>query len=77
MVQIDDVADTAFLTAYARACETERADALFDDPLAAALLTTRGRELGERTLGPAMGWSIVVRTVLIDELLASATFRRT
>ncbi|MGC4093261.1 MAG: SAM-dependent methyltransferase [Polyangiaceae bacterium] len=72
MTQIDEVADTAFLTAYARALETERDGALFRDPLAATLLSERGRELGQHVFSAAMEWSIVVRTVLIDEMIASA-----
>jgi len=71
--RIEDISDTAFLTCHARALETERPDAVFRDPLAATLLTERGRALGEMLQGSFMrGWSIVVRTVLIDDFIGAA-----
>jgi methyltransferase (TIGR00027 family) len=71
--RIEDLSDTAFLTAHARAVETERADALFKDPLASKLLTERGRELGQGLQASyMMGWSISIRTVIIDDLIAQA-----
>jgi O-methyltransferase involved in polyketide biosynthesis len=61
------------IAAY-RARETERADALFRDPLAARLAGDRGmrilENLPQRTfLG---GWSIVIRTCIIDSFIQSA-----
>jgi methyltransferase (TIGR00027 family) len=67
---IDGVADTAWWTAVYRARETERPDALFRDPLARRLAGGRGAELeaaAERDKGSE--WSLVVRTLLFDELI--------
>src|SRR3954466_12540121 len=71
---IRNVSDTAFMVAAYRARETERADALFRDPLAARLAGDRGmrilENLPQRTfLG---GWSIVIRTCIIDSFIQSA-----
>jgi methyltransferase (TIGR00027 family) len=57
-----------------RARETERADALFRDPLAARLAGDHGRRIIERLprrtfLG---GWSVVIRTCIIDEFIRTA-----
>lgn len=73
MTSSEDIADTAFLTASARAAESERADALFRDPLAATLLPERQPETEELALGSGMrNWSIAIRTVVIDELITEA-----
>src|ERR1041384_7378621 len=71
---VDDVADTAFLVAAFRAQEAERADALFHDPLAARLIGERGKAMLATVahLGAMAGWSTVVRTALIDRLIAEA-----
>src|SRR4029077_19602979 len=55
-----------------RAMETARADALFADPLAERVAGERGRSIVAGS--PARlrtGWSIVARTKLIDDLVAS------
>jgi len=71
--RVEHVSDTAFLTAYARAVETDRPDALFKDPLAARLLDERGRALGtSRKGGPNVLWTIVLRTTIIDEMILNA-----
>ncbi len=70
---INDVSDTAFWIAYHRALETQRDDALFKDPWAAALAGTRGRRISEAM--PTSGivaWTVALRTRIIDEYLASA-----
>ena len=73
MTRIQNVADTAFLTAYCRAVESGREDALFRDPLAAAVLTERGRAMGEASHASLLGgWSVVIRTVVIDGMIANA-----
>lgn len=71
---ITHVSDTAFLVAGFRAEETARPGALFQDPLAERLLGERGRALvaslpRTRSMG---AWSVVIRTVIIDDLLAVA-----
>jgi methyltransferase (TIGR00027 family) len=71
---IQNVSDTAFMVAAWRARETERADALFRDPLAARLAGDRGRKIIENLprgtfLG---GWSVVIRTCIIDEFIRTA-----
>jgi methyltransferase (TIGR00027 family) len=68
-----DVPDTAFLVAAFRARESERPDALFRDPLAARLVGDRVPELVHRMPGSFFGgWSLVIRTVVIDRLIAGA-----
>jgi methyltransferase (TIGR00027 family) len=70
---IAHVADTAFWVATFRADEGERADALFRDPLAAKLVAGRGRAIAERMAdGGLVAWSVVMRTLIIDELIATA-----
>lgn len=68
---IRNIADTALWVAIYRAMETERPDALFRDPYARRLGAQRGeaivRELPE---GASMSWSVVVRTVVMDEIVA-------
>lgn len=71
---IHSVSDTAFMVATYRAMETERPDALFQDPLAGKLSGTRGRKIVERLskrtfLGQ---WFVAVRTRIIDALIDSA-----
>jgi len=72
-----EVADTAFLVAAARAAESTRNDALFDDPLATVVAGERGRALLEATGAKAssLAWTTVVRTVLIDRLVLDAVGR--
>ena len=70
---IQNVSDTAFMVAGFRASETERADALFRDPLAAKLAGDHGctilTALPRRYVGE---WTVVIRTVIIDALLRQA-----
>jgi methyltransferase (TIGR00027 family) len=70
---IQDVSDTAFFVAHYRAVEGQRRDALFHDPLAARLAGERGRRIGESMDKALMGgWSIAIRTVIIDRYIADA-----
>jgi methyltransferase (TIGR00027 family) len=73
---IQNVSDTAFMIAAHRATESQRPDALFRDPLAAKLAGERGKrivaDLPRRWM---TGWSVAVRTVVIDDLIASALAR--
>ncbi len=67
---VESVSDTAYLMAFCRALETERADAHFRDPYARGLAGLRGEELLDRFPGGvdnAVG--CIVRTCLFDELI--------
>jgi methyltransferase (TIGR00027 family) len=70
---IRDVSDTAFWIAHLRALETERADALFRDPLAARLAGERGRIIAASMPNSRIiGWTVVIRTCIIDDFIQSA-----
>ncbi len=70
---IENVSDTAFWVAHYRALETERADALFRDPLACLLAGDRGKEIARSMPNPMMsGWFIVIRTCIIDDYIRLA-----
>jgi methyltransferase (TIGR00027 family) len=68
---IRNVSDTALWVAIYRAMESERRDAIFRDPYARRLGGERGeaivRELPD---GEAMSWPLVVRTAVMDEIVA-------
>jgi methyltransferase (TIGR00027 family) len=68
---INDVSDTSFWVAYYRALETERADALFRDPLARILIGDRGKTISESmgSMARYTQWSVVARTVIIDRFI--------
>lgn len=67
---IRNVSDTAAWVAIYRALESERADALFHDPHARRMAGARGQEIVDALpFGHAMGWSIVVRTAVMDALI--------
>lgn len=74
--EIRHVSDTAFWVASFRALETERADAVFQDPLARVLVGEKGAQIAE-SLGGArmMAFIMVVRTSAIDRLIDSAIAR--
>jgi len=64
------VSDTALWVAAYRAEESERSDALFQDPYARALTGERGFRLLEAIpKGRSMAWPMVVRTVLMDQIV--------
>jgi methyltransferase (TIGR00027 family) len=70
---IRDVSDTSFWIAHHRAEETRRLDALFRDPLAARLAGERGGEIAASMPNSRIvGWTIVIRTCIIDEFILSA-----
>jgi methyltransferase (TIGR00027 family) len=70
---IKDVSDTAFWVANYRALETERADALFRDPLARHLSEERGKKIAATMPMSAMiGWMVVIRTCIIDDYIKFA-----
>ncbi len=68
--QIGHVSDTALWVAVYRAMETERKDALFNDPYAERLAGDRGRRIVETMRNGKEGaWSMIVRTVVLDEFI--------
>jgi len=70
---IRDVSDTAFWIAHHRALETERVDALFRDPFAGHLAGERGRRIAAAMPNSRIiGWSVVIRTCVIDDCIRSA-----
>jgi O-methyltransferase involved in polyketide biosynthesis len=70
---IQDVSDTAFMVAGFRALETERREPLFRDPLAAKLAGEHGRSILAKLPRVYFGeWSVVIRTVIIDNLIKRA-----
>jgi methyltransferase (TIGR00027 family) len=70
---IQDVSDTAFMVAIFRALETERTEPLFRDPLASRLAGDHGRRILASVPRTFVGaWSVVIRTVIIDEFIQAA-----
>ena len=69
---IKNVADTAFLVAGCRALESERARPLFRDPLARKLAGDFIRPAHKGGLSVDLGWFVVIRTMMIDDLIRQA-----
>jgi methyltransferase (TIGR00027 family) len=69
-MSIEHVSDTARWVAIYRAMESERPDALFNDPFARRLAGEKGAEI-VRTLkdGRSMAWAMIVRTQIFDEII--------
>lgn len=67
---IRNVSDTALWVAIYRAMESERPDALFNDPYARQLAGERGATI-VKTLpyGKQMAWAMIIRTAVMDELI--------
>jgi methyltransferase (TIGR00027 family) len=67
---IQNISDTALWVAVFRADESERADAVFHDPLARRLAGRRGEDIAN-SIGFARNnsWSFVARTFLFDEFI--------
>ncbi len=67
---IENISDTAYGVAVYRAIETERPDAHFQDRFARVLAGERGEQIMQ-TIGGGKsgGWSFIVRTCVIDELI--------
>ncbi len=64
------VSDTALMVAALRALETERADAIINDPFAARLAGQRGREIAAAlSILELMLFGVSVRVKSIDEIL--------
>lgn len=67
---IRNVSDTALWVAVYRADESDRQDALFRDPFARRLAGERGQAIADALpFGRSMGWSIVVRTAVMDAVI--------
>ena len=67
---IRNVSDTALWVAVYRAEESDRQDALFCDPYARSLAGERGQAIVDALpFGTSMGWSIVVRTAVMDAVI--------
>jgi methyltransferase (TIGR00027 family) len=81
---IKNVSDTAFMVASYRAIESERADALFHDPLASKLAGEHGRRIAAHMSGGiwrgwtiatksrVMVWMMAIRTRIIDDFIVAA-----
>lgn len=67
---IENISDTARWVAVYRAMESERPDALFNDPFARKLAGAKGDEI-VRTMkdGTTMAWAMIVRTQVFDEII--------
>lgn len=64
---IQDVSDTALWVATFRFIESQRPDALFQDPLAGRLAGERGARIAARMSSSRyVRWSVVIRTCIID-----------
>ena len=69
---IRNISDTARWTAFRRALENDRADALFRDPFARRLAGQRGENIHRQMAGPGGDWSLALRTYLIDNAVLSS-----
>jgi methyltransferase (TIGR00027 family) len=70
---ITHISDTARWVAAYRASESERPDAIFKDPLARRLAGERGLDIARQMKRAVrFTWPMVVRTRLIDDLIATA-----
>lgn len=69
---ISDVTDTAAWVASYRARETERSDALFQDPLAKVLAGSWGENIAEKNQTFGAEWYIIIRTRIIDSFILNA-----
>jgi len=70
---IRNVQDTARWVAAHRALESERPDALFQDPFARRLAGERGFAIVRKAPSSAeVAWSVALRTVIIDEFIRDA-----
>ncbi|HKF52109.1 MAG TPA: SAM-dependent methyltransferase [Candidatus Acidoferrales bacterium] len=67
---IRNISDTARWVAFYRAMETERPDAIFNDPFARKLAGERGEQIVNALRGgKRQAWAMVVRTKLLDDIL--------
>lgn len=74
---IQHVSDTALWVATYRAGESERPDALFNDPFARRMGGQRGQAIVDALpFGRSMAWSMVVRTAVMDEVILASIGKR-
>src|SRR5262245_60965181 len=74
---VRNISDTARWVAHYRACETERADAVFRDPFAKALAGELGRQIAEGfQFAKKHEWAYMARTYLIDEFVHEQVVQR-
>lgn len=67
---ITHISDTAHWVAMYRAFESERADALFDDPYARQMAGDLGGSIvREVPHGESIAWAVIVRTAVMDEMI--------
>jgi len=70
MDPIHNISDTALWVAIFRAEESERPDALFNDPFARRLAGERGEQIAQAiSFMRKNSWSLVARTYLIDDFV--------
>lgn len=69
---IRNISDTARWTAFHRAVETDRPDALFRDPFARRLAGQRGQDIHRQMAGPGGEWSQALRTHLFDRAILAS-----
>jgi methyltransferase (TIGR00027 family) len=73
---VANVSETALWVAVYRAMESERPDALFNDPYAKTLAGTRGEEIVDAMpKGRQLAWPMIVRTAVMDEIIQRAVHR--
>src|SRR6185436_6974692 len=71
---VRDISDTARWVAIFRAEESERPDAIFQDPFARKLAGERGEQIANTiTFSKQNSWSFVARTYLFDEFIKQHT----
>ncbi len=67
---IRNVSDTALWVAVYRAMESERRDAIFNDPFARRMAGERGQSIVDTMpRGKDLAWAMIVRTAVMDELI--------
>jgi methyltransferase (TIGR00027 family) len=72
-LSIEHVSDTAILTAFGRAIESGRPNALFSDPFARTLVGIRGEQLAASNPNiNGIAQAVAVRTYVVDELILKA-----
>lgn len=70
---VRSVSDTALWVATLRAIESERADRVFQDPLASVLAGNLGRRIARSIpCSASVAWGVIVRTCAIDRLVREA-----
>ena len=66
---VSHISDTARWVAMYRAFETERPDAIFQDPYARKLAGPLGERIAEAMGGTKFAWPMIVRTAVLDDII--------